>query len=164
MGNIYIDHTASTGKGLFANTRFKREQILFKIEGKIIVDSYDPDYRVGSRWIGIDDETWISPPRSNYAYYLNHSCSPNAGLKDKILVVAMRGIKKGEEITIDYSTTEADPYWEMRCECGRRNCRKIIRSIQFLPEKLYRTYEPFVPEFLRRVRLQMGDAVHQHSA
>src|SRR2546423_1930911 len=153
MENIYVDRTDHTGRGLFTRAGFKKGQTLFRLEGKIVVDSYDANYRFGSRWIGIGDKTWLSPSRNNHGYYINHSCDPNAGLKDKIIVVAMRDIKKGEEITIDYSLTEADPYWKMRCKCGSRNCRKVIRSIQFLPEELYRKYVPYVPEFLRKSRL-----------
>lgn len=155
MEKIYIGHTEHIGKGLFANTRFKKNQILFKVEGEIRVDSYGPNYWIGARWFGIDDRTWLSTSKDSYAYYLNHSCNPNTGLKDKVVVVAMRTIEEGEEITIDYSITEADPYWKMKCKCGNQNCRKIIRSIQYLPEEIYLQYEPFVPEFLRRVRRSM---------
>ena len=154
MDNIHVGYTGSTGRGLFANTRFKKNHILFTVEGKLRVDSYGPDYWIGARWFGIDDRTWLSTSRNSYAYYLNHSCNPNSGIRDKVVIVAMRDIERGEEITLDYSITEADPYWKMKCKCGNRNCRKIIRSIQFLPEEIYRRYEPFVPEFLRRVRMK----------
>jgi hypothetical protein len=153
MNNIYVDHTDHTGKGIFAGIRFRRGKTLFTLEGEIVVDSYGPNYWVGARWIGIGDMTWLSPSRKSHGYYINHSCDPNAVLKDKIIVVAMRDIRKGEEITLDYSLTEADPDWRMRCKCGSRDCRKVIRSIQFLPEEHYRKYEPYVPEFLRKARL-----------
>jgi hypothetical protein len=155
MEKICIGHTENIGLGLFAKTRFNKDRILFTVEGEIRVDSYGPNYWIGARWFGIDERTWISTSKGSYAYYLNHSCNPNAGLKDKVMVIAMRNIEKGEEITIDYSITEADPYWKMKCKCGDRHCRKIIRSIQFLPEDIYRKYELYVPEFLRRVRMSM---------
>ena len=153
MENIYIDHTERTGKGIFAGIGFKKGQTLFRLEGEIVVDSYGPNYWVGARWIGMGDETWLSPLRNSHGYYINHSCDPNVILMDKIIVVALRAIRKGEEITLDYSLTEADLNWRMRCKCSSRNCRKEIRSIQFLPEELYREYESYVPEFLRKARL-----------
>jgi uncharacterized protein len=155
MENIYIGHTVHTGRGIFAGVRFKKGQALFRLEGEVVVDSYSLNYRVGPRWIGIGDKTWLAPSRNSPGYYINHSCDPNAVLKDNLVVVAMRAITKGEEITFDYSLTEADPNWRMRCKCGSRNCRKIIRSIQFLPEELYRKYEPYVPAFLRKARLDL---------
>ena len=33
-------------------------------------------------------------------------------------------------MTIDYSTTEADPAWAMACSCGAAGCRKMLYSIQ----------------------------------
>jgi uncharacterized protein len=157
METIHIGDTANTGKGVFASIRFKKNQVLFKVEGKLKVEPYDLKYFIGARWFGIDDQTWLSTFRNSYAYYLNHSCNPNSGIRDKVVIVAMRDIEKGEEITLDYSITEADPYWKMKCKCGNRNCRTTIRSIQFLPDEIYRRYEPFVPEFLRRVRMRMND-------
>jgi hypothetical protein len=156
MEKIHIGRTKNTGRGLFANAKLKKNQILFTVKGEIKVESYGPNYWIGARWFGIDDQTWLSTSKDSYAYYLNHSCNPNSGLKDQVVVVAMRDIEEGEEITLDYSITEADPYWKMKCKCGNENCRKIIRSIQFLPEETYRRYEPFVPDFLRRVRMGLG--------
>ena len=62
----------------------------------------------------------------------------------------MDNIKKGEEITIDYSITEDDPYWKMKCGCSNKDCRKTIRSIRFLPEKNFKKYRPFIPKFLKK--------------
>jgi len=62
----------------------------------------------------------------------------------------MQNIKKGEEITIDYSITEDDPYWKMTCVCGQIECRKVIQSIRFLPKKLFRKYKQHIPEWLKK--------------
>ena len=40
----------------------------------------------------------------NASWYLNHSSNPNAVVNHKYRVIAKRGIKKGEEITLDYKT------------------------------------------------------------
>src|SRR5258708_38238768 len=113
MERVHIGDTANTGKGVFANIRFKKNQVLFKVEGKLKVEAYDFKYWIGARWFGIGDHTWLSTSRNSYAYYLNHSCNPNSGIRDKVVIVAMRDIEKGEEITLDYSITEADPYCKM---------------------------------------------------
>lgn len=154
MTNIYIGPSRSNGRGLFAKVRFKKNQVLFTVEGKIKVESYGPDYWVGPRWVGINVRTWLAPSKDDYAYYLNHSCDSNSGLKDQVVLVAMSTIERGEEITLDYSLTEVDPYWKMNCKCGKQNCRRIIRSGQFLPEEVYRKYQPFVPEFVRQARME----------
>lgn len=63
----------------------------------------------------------------NGTHYINHSCSPNAFMQilhNRILFLALRDIKPGEEITIDYqSTLHSD---DKRCICGAANCRGTI--------------------------------------
>jgi len=58
--------------------------------------------------------------------YINHSCDPNTKSingKDN----AIRNIMKGEEITTDYISEEV-PDLNINCNCGSKNCIKIIRS------------------------------------
>ena len=39
---------------------------------------------------------------------VNHSCDPNAAIREELLLVAIRDIQIGEEIRFDYSTTISD--------------------------------------------------------
>jgi len=47
---------------------------------------------------------------------------------DPRTIVAARAVGAGEEVTIDYATTEEDPGWELRCRCGSRGCRGVVRG------------------------------------
>ena len=58
--------------------------------------------------------------------YANHSCDANTHAEN-FCDIAKRGIKKGEEITSDYSE-ESIPGLNMRCNCGSSNCRRIIKK------------------------------------
>ena len=152
MTKVYVAKTENTGKGLFAKTDIKKNEAIFSVQGRIIKESKyyaGSSYKTGPRWLTIGKNTWISPLRSNPWWFINHSCKPNAGLRGKVTVVAMKNIKKGNEITIDYSITEDDPFWQMKCECSHNNCRKAIRSVRFLPWGIFRKYEPFIPKFLQ---------------
>ena len=152
MAKVYVAKTENTGKGLFAKIDIKKNEIIFSVQGKIIKESkYHSGsyYKMGPRWLAIGKNTWISPFRSNPWWFINHSCNPNAGLRGKTTVVAMKNIKKGNEITIDYSITEDDPSWQMKCECGHNNCRKVVKSVRFLPENIFRKYKQFIPKFLQ---------------
>ena len=74
---------------------------------------------------------------------INHSCSPNAGLRftdDGVFLVALRPIAPGEEIAWDYSTTLADPDWSMQCACGSPECRGVIRAFALLPAEVQDRY------------------------
>lgn len=150
MEKTYIATSKIAGKGCFANQNIKKDEIIFIAKGVKKKDSYDPNYEYGSHWMAIGKYKWLSPLRSNSLWFINHSCEPNAGLKRKINIVAMKNIKKGKEITLDYSTTEDDPYWKMKCSCGNKNCRKIIRNIHFLPENFLKKYKSYIPKWLQK--------------
>jgi SET domain-containing protein len=75
--------------------------------------------------------------------FFNHSCNPNAGIKGHILMVAMRNIKKGEEITYDYAMTDAGSFSSFRCKCGAKNCRKIITSCDWKNPLLQKKYKGY---------------------
>jgi uncharacterized protein len=54
----------------------------------------------------------------NVARYVNHSCTPNCYTRvigDTIWIIAARNIRKGEELTYDYST---DGVGTIRCRCS----------------------------------------------
>ena len=70
-----------------------------------------------------DDQVEISQPP---ARYVNHSFNPNIAEKERI-AYALRDIKKGEEITIDYDNIA---YFEkpFKCHCSSKNCRRFARG------------------------------------
>ena len=54
--------------------------------------------------------------------FINHSCQPNVGFAGNIVLVAMRDIDAGEELTTDYALFD-DYDGEMECRCGTASCR-----------------------------------------
>ena len=153
MTKVYVANTENTGKGLFASRNIKKNEAIFSVQGRIMKDSKyhsGSSYKMGPRWLAINENTWVSPLRTNPWWYINHSCNPNAGLRGRKIVVAMNNIKKGSEVTLDYSITEDDPSWEMKCSCGHDNCRRVIRSVRFLPDGIFKKYRPFIPIFLQK--------------
>jgi D-alanine-D-alanine ligase-like ATP-grasp enzyme len=54
---------------------------------------------------------------------INHSCDPNSR-EENLTLIATRDIKKGEQITIDYSTFVESRFAEtFECRCGAKKCR-----------------------------------------
>jgi SET domain len=78
--------------------------------------------------IGIARGVWIDPEFP--LVFINHSCEPNSAFTGERTLVALRPIAPGEEVTMDYSTSEADVDWSMSCACGSAACRSTLRSIQ----------------------------------
>ncbi|MEW6733385.1 MAG: SET domain-containing protein [Acidobacteriota bacterium] len=53
----------------------------------------------------------------------NHSCDPNSQFNENGMLIAIRDIEKGEEITYNYllHPTPASP-WNFSCQCGSDKC------------------------------------------
>ncbi len=58
----------------------------------------------------------------------NHSCDANTGLEG-LNVIALRSIKKNEELTFDYSQFLDENMEPFECRCGSENCRGTISGV-----------------------------------
>jgi cyclopropane fatty-acyl-phospholipid synthase-like methyltransferase len=135
------------GMGIFAKRDISKGSLVFTWRGRKKAGHYP--LTVGQRWLQVDKEMWISPWKSNPGYWINHSCTPNTGIKNRVDIVAMRDIKKGEQITFDYSSDTGEDDWQMLCHCGSNNCRGIITSYNRLPVELKRKYGDNIADFLK---------------
>ena len=62
---------------------------------------------------------------SNTARLINHSCLNNCDYEGqglKLWVVAIKDIKKGDELTCDYGFSYDSDYKQFPCKCGSINC------------------------------------------
>lgn len=85
----------------------------------------------------IDGEVWW-----NTARYINHSCDPNCEtdiIGGHIWIIAMRDIKKGEEISYNYGY-DFESYEDHPCHCGSSPCVGYILAEEYWP-KLRRKQE-----------------------
>ena len=85
----------------------------------------------------IDGEVWW-----NTARYINHSCDPNCEtdiIGGHIWIIAMRDIKKGEEISYNYGY-DFNSYEDHPCHCGSPRCVGYILAEEYWP-KLRRKQE-----------------------
>lgn len=140
-----------TEQMIIAKRPLHKGETIFKVEGPTILYKRPPNYWLGYRWLWVGRNSWIIPEEDNPWNFMRHSCNPNVGLNDAREVVALKAIRRNEELSIDNSITEADPRWRMKCACGAQNCRRIVRAIQFLPTETFRKYLPHIPSFLQKV-------------
>ena len=63
---------------------------------------------------------------------VNHSCEPNVGIGGNVLLVAMRDIAAGEELTIDYALFLGDPGFAMECRSATAACRGTVTGTDWL--------------------------------
>jgi len=150
MVKVSINDSRIGGKGVFAINKIKKEEKVFRFSDNLIFLNHKPgcDCKVCKRCISLKKNLWLHPEKNSFGWNLNHSCNPNCYVKERD-IFALKDIKKQEEITIDYSATAVDEKWKMReiCGCKEKNCRKIIRSIQSLPENFFTKYKGFMPRY-----------------
>ncbi len=149
--NLYVKNTLRKGFGLFTNKRIKKGELAFIVAGParhFTSKTSEECYRY-QNWFAVDKDTWIDPV-SPYVFS-NHSCAPNLGIRDKREFVALYEIEPNEELTFDYSITEDELLWQLVCACGEKECRKVIRSIQFLPKDVYTQRLPYIPKYFQKV-------------
>lgn len=135
----YFIDRCDVGLGVFANRDLAPGEVILQIEGPVI--DFAETKRRGPRecmaiQIGFDRYIDTQAP----GVFVNHSCDPNAGIRDDKHLVALRPIARGEEIRFDYSTTMEEQSFTMQCLCGAPECRKIVRDFSTLPVHVISRY------------------------
>jgi len=105
------------------------------------------------RSIQIEERLYMAgAPEPEPADFVNHSCDPNCVLSGSVVVVALRDIAAGEELTYDYATSDGSDYAEFECTCGSTLCRgKVTGRDWMLPELQLRYRGHFSPYLARRI-------------
>ncbi len=85
--------------------------------------------------------------------FINHSCEPNVGFGGNVVLVAMRDIATGEELTTDYALFD-DHDDAMDCSCRTRECRRRIHGRDWQRPDLQERYRGWFSWYLER---RIGD-------
>ncbi len=155
MKKIYAGKSLISGKGIFAAEDIKKGQQIQRIMGKLIKRKLrsEKESKKFANWIGMGKDMWLNPNQTKFRY-LNHSCDPSAAIVGTRTLVALKDIPKDGEITFDYSLTDADQYWQMKCKCGSKNCREIIKPIYSVAPEVFSRHYPHIPAKFQRLFLR----------
>ena len=142
------------GLGIVATEDIKKGEDILVYGGVIIHTSEIKDYwkimgHVGTQ---IDDNFFIVPTsREELAARgtINHSCEPNTGFKDQIQLIAIKDIKKGEELSVDYAFCESLFPNSFDCNCGSLSCRKKITKDDWQIKELQEKYSNYFSPYLK---------------
>ena len=129
---LAVAKSAIHGKGCFATVRFAARRKIAEYAGQRITNA-EAERRGHRRVLRISglDSRWSidGSVGGNGTHYINHSCRPNSFMQTfgrRLLVLALRDIRPGEEITVDYvATMHSD---RKRCRCGVPGCRGKINK------------------------------------
>jgi SET domain-containing protein len=119
------------GKGCFATVAFRRRRKVAELTGERVSRVEAARRMRGKRRLHICaiDSYWgvDSSHGGNGTQYVNHCCEPNCFMRitrGHIIIYALRDIRAGEELTLDYGETYHPD--TKRCLCGARSCRGTL--------------------------------------
>lgn len=119
------------GLGLFAKRDIKKGTVVVAWGGRVITkkeisslpkeisDHYALELHPGFYLA----ETKLSDLDSSD--FVNHSCNPNCLIIKRFIMKAKKNIKKGEELTADFSSQRCSGK-KLICRCGAQNCKKVV--------------------------------------
>lgn len=110
--------TDNEGEGIISLASFRKDETVFRFAGIMLDDItlYTLQLRTGRH---LHDPFFMGK--------VLHSCEPNMICDiDARAFYAVRDIKPGEFLTMDYETTEDVLYRPFECHCGSESCKKYI--------------------------------------
>ena len=113
------------------------------------------------RSIQVDEDLYlVSDETPEPGDMLNHSCEPSCGLVGATLLVTMRDIAVGEELTFDYATCDSSDYDEFECLCGEPTCRGVVTGLDWTKRELQDKYAGWFSPYLQRRIAALPAAQH----
>ena len=141
-----------SGFGIYATRNIKEGEIVFTgeerahriVTRRFVESNWNADQKLNFRRYAyaLSEEVfalWDDEP-SEWAPQ-NHSCEANTVI-DGLNVIALKNIRKGEELTLDYAVFLDDSMEPFECRCGSPSCRGTItgvngNSVNYREQKLY---------------------------
>ncbi|AWB34794.1 SET domain-containing protein-lysine N-methyltransferase [Orrella marina] len=142
-----VRKSALHGQGVFARRRIPAGTRIFEYEGKRISSEQadrqvasDPDDPFHTFFFMLSSGKIIDGNQDgNDSRWINHSCEPNCETEEddkgeKVFVVAMRDIERGEELSFDYALViegrkTAKVRAQYACYCGAPGCRTTMLAL-----------------------------------
>lgn len=135
---IVVRRSGIHGKGVFATTYIAAGTRLIEYKGERISgeeSAFLYTETTHTFLFMLDNNEVIDGSRNgNTARWINHSCEPNCEATEedgRLYIDAMREIRAGDEITIDYNLYLEARYTaalkrQYACGCGTRQCRGTL--------------------------------------
>lgn len=146
-----VKNMKNNENGIFAKELIKEGEVVWKLdknERSLSKEERDglPErirkyaYQYGDHYIVVRDDS----------KFMNHSCDPNTWWYGDDKLIARRNIRKGEEITYDYSTADVGDWKaKWKCNCSSDICREYISGIDTLDVDLQKRYKGHLPSWVQ---------------
>jgi SET domain-containing protein len=147
--------SAIEGRGLVATARIAAGEVV-AVKGGHIVDTAtllalparlqnsEVQIEEGLHVVALTDDEY-----EPVMLFINHSCDPNVGFAGNVVLVAMRDVEPGEELTIDYAMFDTGE-GTLDCRCGSPACRRTIRGSDWELPDVQARYEGNFSSYVQR--------------
>lgn len=133
------------GKSLFALDNILKDEVIFEFEKTFLDHPTKTSMQIDEN---VHQE---SEDPNSIENFLNHSCEPTGYIDFKDLTCkAYRNIRKGEELTYNYLTTEWDFANKFKCECGSKKCYRELKGFKYLSIAQKEELKDFLSPYLRK--------------
>ena len=154
------DRSDIAGRGLIAVEAVEKDEVVAVKGGHIVstaalqslpLELQNSDVQITDdlHLVALTDEEYES-----VMLFLNHSCEPNVGFGGNSVLIAIRDIEAGEELTTDYALFD-DFDGSMECHCGRLLCRGQIDGRDWQRNDLQERYRGYFSWYLARRILEL---------
>jgi uncharacterized protein len=147
--------SAIAGRGLFATEQIDAGEIVAVKGGHVVTTTQLrqlPDPLPNSEIQIADGLHLVALTPEEYEpvmLFINHSCEPNVGFAGNIVLITMREVTAGDELTRDYALFD-DYDGQMTCHCNTASCRRVIDGRDWRRGDLQRRYCGYFSWYLQR--------------
>jgi SET domain-containing protein len=138
------------GRALLANKNLRKGSLVIKFG----FDSVKSCRNASPESVQIDENKFLDSKHYYASDYINHSCNPSTKIDfAEMYFVAIKDIKKGQEITYNYLTTEYDMAkdgLDFDCKCSSKKCFGRIKGFKFLNKAQKLELKPLLSPFLQK--------------
>jgi len=134
-----VTRSCNGGKGTFTRRKIPANTRILEFTGdrvmRAVVDQAQSEGGHDS-FLQIGEDSFIGSS-GKMDDYVNHSCDPNCGLEfadDRIYLLSIKPVKRGEELTFDYATSQKSFPFRFHCRCGSQDCRGEIGDYSEIPD------------------------------
>jgi SET domain-containing protein len=139
--------------GIFAKEDIQKGEPINVFGGIAVPKTEIEEYRkiISHAGIQVSDDFFLVPASNEEIIkqgIFNHSCEPNVGFNSSVTMIAIKEIKKGEELVMNYAFMETffEPF---KCNCGSSNCRKVIDANTWKDKEFQKKYKKYYSPYLK---------------
>ncbi len=149
---VIVGESKRHGRGMIAKEDIIKGEVVFIKGGHVLTRKELFAKSVINSYLPIDDNYYLAArnekEEDSIKLYINHSCEPNCGLRGDIVFIAIRDIKKDEELTIDYAMVDNEDY-KIECTCDSSDCRKTITGFDWKIMRIQEKYGDYFAPYLK---------------